>query len=145
AQMPKADMQIKTKEEYIKEQGKSTVAEHNTTPKTLDNTIKTKQTAIRTKNTDNSTPNTPAKVSNEAARKIKSKEYVMNKQEQKQALNRIITVQAAVKYQSVRLPSHRLLREIRQVRSVIQILRHPSQKRLNCVMQFLSLHSRYRR
>lgn len=88
-QMPKADMQIKTKEEYIKAQGKSTVEEHNTTPKTLDNTIKTKQTTIRTKNTDNSTPNTLAEVSNEAARKIKSKEYVMNKQEQKQVLNRM--------------------------------------------------------
>ena len=56
----------------------------------------------------------------------------------------IITVQAAAKYQSVQLPSHRLLRVIQQAHSVIQIQLHLSQKLLNCEMQSLSLHSRYR-
>lgn len=83
----KSDMPIKTKENYLKSQGKSQVTEIDTTPKTLDSTVKTKQANIHTRSADNKNVNTPIPDTN-TARKIKSKEYVIKKQEQKKALDR---------------------------------------------------------
>ncbi len=83
----KSDMPIKTKENYLKSQGKSQVTEADTAPKTLDNTVKSKQANIRTRSADNKSV-TPTISDSDTARKIKSKEYVMKKQEQKKAIER---------------------------------------------------------
>lgn len=83
----KSDMTIKTKENYLKSQGKSQVTEIDTAPKILDNTVKSKQANIRTRSADNKSVTAPIPDS-DTARKIKSKEYVMKKQEQKKALDR---------------------------------------------------------
>jgi cell wall-associated NlpC family hydrolase len=83
----KSDMHIKTKENYLKSQGKSQVTEIDTAPKALDNTVKSKQANIRTRSADNKS--VIASISDsDTARKIKSKEYVMKKQERKKALDR---------------------------------------------------------
>lgn len=83
----KSDMTIKTKENYLKSQGKSQVTEIDTAPKTLDNTVKSKQANIRTRSADNKSV-TASIPDSDTARKIKSKEYVMKKQKQKKALDR---------------------------------------------------------
>lgn len=83
----KSDMTIKTKENYLKSQGKSQVTEIDTAPKILDNTVKSKQANIRTRSADNKSVTAPIPDS-DTARKIKSKEYVMKKQERKKALDR---------------------------------------------------------
>ena len=83
----KSDMTIKTKENYLKSQGKSQVTEVDTAPKMLDNTVKSKQANIRTRSADNKSVTAPIP-DRDTARKIKSKEYVMKKQEQKKALDR---------------------------------------------------------
>lgn len=83
----KSDMTIKTKENYLKSQDKSQVTEIDTAPKTLDNTVKSKQANIHTRSADNKSV-TASIPDSDTARKIKSKEYVMKKQEQKKALDR---------------------------------------------------------
>lgn len=83
----KSDMTIKTKENYLKSQGKSQVTEIDTAPKTLDYTVKSKQANIRTRSADNKSV-TASIPDSDTARKIKSKEYVMKKQERKKALDR---------------------------------------------------------
>lgn len=83
----KSDMPIKTKENYLKSQGKSQVTEIDTAPKTLDNTVKGKRANIRTRSADNKSVTAPIPDS-DTARKIKSKEYVMKKQERKKAIAR---------------------------------------------------------
>lgn len=83
----KSDMPVKTKENYLKSQGKSQVTEMDAEPKTLDNTIKIKKADIRTWSADNKSVTAPIPDS-DTARKIKSKEYVMKKQERKKALDR---------------------------------------------------------
>lgn len=82
----KSDMPIKTKENYLKSQGESQVTEVDTAPKTLDNTVNSKQANIRTRSADTSVNTTIP--DSDTARKIKSKEYVMKKQEQKKAIAR---------------------------------------------------------
>ena len=82
----KSDMTIKTKENYLTSQGKSQVTEMDAEPKTLDNTIKIKKANIRTRSADTSV--NASIPDSDTARKIKSKEYVMKKQEQKKAIER---------------------------------------------------------
>ena len=81
-----ADMPIKTKEEYLKAQGKTQINELDTKPKNFDTAIKQKKTEIHTKEAETKDPLSSADSTDTA--KVKAKEYVMNKQEQKKALDR---------------------------------------------------------
>lgn len=74
---------VKTKEEYIKAQGKKQVTELDNTPKTLNSAPKSKQGDIKTK-ADISADATDTT----SASKIKAKEYVMNKQKNKKELEK---------------------------------------------------------
>ena len=92
-----AEMPIKTKEEYLKSQGKSQINKVDTKPKNLDTVIKAKQTDIRTKDGEMQAPLSSSSADSTDARKTKSKEYVINKQEQKKALDRAKTEKAESK------------------------------------------------
>lgn len=79
-----AEMPIKTKEEYLKSQGKSQINELDTKPKNLDTAIKTKKTDIYTKESETIAPLSSSAHDSADARK----EYVIKKQESKKALDR---------------------------------------------------------
>ncbi len=85
----KPDMPIKTKEEYIKAQGKARVTEIDNTPKTLESTIKAKNADISQKPVSDTTAFSVTTPDKDDIRKIKSKEYVMKKQEQKKELEKV--------------------------------------------------------
>lgn len=75
---------IKTKEEYMKAQGKEPVHELDNSPKTLNNTPKSKADTIKTK-ADIGTKNADVVPMS----KVKAKEYVMKKQEARKQAERI--------------------------------------------------------
>lgn len=79
-----AEMPIKTKEEYLKSQGKSQINELDTKPKNLDTAVKEKKADIHTKEGEAKDPFSSASHDSTEARK----EYVIKKQENKKALDR---------------------------------------------------------
>ena len=83
-------MPIKTKEEYMKAQGKEPVHEIDNSPKTLNNTPKAKADTIKTK-ADIGAENADAVPMS----KVKAKEYVMKKQEAKKQAERIEQMNSA--------------------------------------------------
>lgn len=84
-----ADMPIKTKEEYLKSQGKSQINELDSKPKNLDTAIKTKKADIHTKESE-----TKDSLSSSADSTDARKDYVIKKQESKKALDRAETEKA---------------------------------------------------
>ncbi len=95
----KTEMPIKTKEKYIKLQGKSQITVSDTAPKIQKQTLKSKQVTVRMRGdleiSEISThekvhdrkisESDPEKTDSETIRKIKTKDYVIKKQEQKKA------------------------------------------------------------